>query len=216
MLCIQSKVIFTHFKKGFCLGCPPSLFIKGWVGLQPGRHSLLISWLSRCGKCSLSEKGVWRKKDRVTLPFHTNSVLLSFFNSRGEQWNHGALWYSRVRYTLDKNNKLFTGRDLDWFERDSKIGPLFPTCEDLGVPTITGRLGSSIEGGGKRNSRCLQLKGQQFLINLPSLRYKKQQTTCLCPKRRAEEEGSHRAAINKQHRSSYSVVNSGLRITITS
>jgi hypothetical protein len=29
----------------------------------------------------------------------------------------------------------------------------------LGVPPITGRLGSSIEGGGKRNSRCLQLKG---------------------------------------------------------
>lgn len=64
-----------------------------------------------------------------------------------------------MRYTLDKNKKLFTGRDLDWFERDSKIGPLFPTCEDLGVPTITGRLGSSIEGGGKRNSRSLQLKG---------------------------------------------------------
>lgn len=59
-------------------------------------------------------------------------------------------------------------------------------------------------------------KGLQFLINLPSLRHKKQQTTCALRDERKKRAGSHRAAINKVNRSSYSVVNSGLRLTITS
>nr|YP_009381806.1 hypothetical protein AEK19_MT1389 [Utricularia reniformis]ART31585.1 hypothetical protein AEK19_MT1389 [Utricularia reniformis] len=38
------------------------------------------------------------------------------------------------------NNKLFTSWDLDWFEREHKIGPLFPSSDDLGVPPVCGRL----------------------------------------------------------------------------
>ena len=46
------------------------------------------------------------------------------------------------------NKKIFTGLDLDWFE--SKMGPALPSCTDLGFLPVTGRLGCSIEGGGKR------------------------------------------------------------------
>lgn len=42
-------------------------------------------------------------------------------------------------------NKLFSGMDLDQFERT--IGPVLPSCDDLGVPPVTGRLACSLEGG---------------------------------------------------------------------
>jgi hypothetical protein len=47
---------------------------------------------------------------------------------------------------MDSNKKLFTGTDFDWFE--TRIGQYLPSCTDLGCPP--GRLGCSIEGGGKR------------------------------------------------------------------
>lgn len=37
---------------------------------------------------------------------------------------------------------------LDWFE--NRRGRFLPSAEDLGVPPICGRLGCSLEGGGKR------------------------------------------------------------------
>lgn len=73
---------------------------------------------------------------------------MTFVHSRGEQWSQGCLWYPRVRFALDKQNKTFTPHDLDWFER--RIGPVLPTCQDLGIPAIPGRLGCSLEGSGKR------------------------------------------------------------------
>lgn len=45
-----------------------------------------------------------------------------FINAKGEQWNAGSLWFSRVRYAFDVNNKVFSGLDLDWFE--NRIGQL--------------------------------------------------------------------------------------------
>lgn len=44
--------------------------------------------------------------------------------------------------------KFFTGVDLDEFERT--VGPILPSVEELGVPPMTGKLGGSVEGGGKR------------------------------------------------------------------
>lgn len=79
------------------------------------------------------------------------NFLVQYVYAQGEQWSQGCLWASRVRYALDKNNKLFTGTDLDFFE--SRLGPLFPTCDDLKCPPITGRLGMVVEGGGRRRSR---------------------------------------------------------------
>ena len=52
----------------------------------------------------------------------TYTFLLEFIHSRGEQWSSGILWYHRVRYALDPNNKWFSGIDLDHFE--SFIGPV--------------------------------------------------------------------------------------------
>lgn len=46
--------------------------------------------------------------------------------------SQGCLWNERIRYALDKNKKLFTPTDLDWFEK--RIGPVLPSCNDLGVP----------------------------------------------------------------------------------
>lgn len=45
-------------------------------------------------------------------------------------------------------NKTFAASDLDWFE--TRIGRYLPSHDDLGVPPITGRLGCSLEGSGKR------------------------------------------------------------------
>lgn len=54
----------------------------------------------------------------------------------------------RTRYPFYRNNKIFSGIDLDFFE--SRIGPYLPPWHpDWGI-MITGKLGQKIEGGGKR------------------------------------------------------------------
>lgn len=63
---------------------------------------------------------------------------MTFVHSRGEQWSQGVLW---ARPAFDTH-----GIDLDWFEK--RIGPYLPTCDDLGVFPVSGRLGCS--GAGKR------------------------------------------------------------------
>lgn len=61
----------------------------------------------------------------------------------------GRQWKSLFAcYAFDVRNKTFTPEDLDWFER--RIGPFLPSCDDLGIPPITGRLGCTCEGAGKR------------------------------------------------------------------
>lgn len=49
---------------------------------------------------------------------------------------------------FDKANKFISEQSLEYFERF--VGPLNPTSADLGLPPITGRLGMTVEGGGKR------------------------------------------------------------------
>ena len=65
--------------------------------------------------------------------------------SNGRKIAYGLLgsatrWMSIIRYSRQRIWTL------------SRIGPVLPTCEDLGVPPVTGRLGQSVEGGGK--GRC--------------------------------------------------------------
>jgi hypothetical protein len=88
----------------------------------------------------------------LALPYEMAAYrfLCEFTNSMGQQWSQGCLWNHRTRFAFDPNNKLFTGTDLDWYERERKIGPLMPTCDALGVPPYTGRLGQTLEGSGKR------------------------------------------------------------------
>lgn len=74
--------------------------------------------------------------------------LVVFVHKEGQQWSQGCLWAPRTRYALDNNNKLFTGWDLDGFER--RIGPRLPGSSDLGVPMISGRLACSFPGAVKR------------------------------------------------------------------
>lgn len=56
--------------------------------------------------------------------------------------------FGLLEYAFDPSNKRDSGVDLDWFEQ--RIGPYLPTCDDLGVSPVSGRLGCSLEGGGKR------------------------------------------------------------------
>lgn len=74
--------------------------------------------------------------------------LKIFCHSQGTQFDQGCLWAPRVRFAFDVKKKTFTPEDLDWFER--RIGPYLPSCDDLGIPPITGQLGCSLEGAGKR------------------------------------------------------------------
>lgn len=69
-------------------------------------------------------------------------------HAQGEQWSQGCLWYPRIRYAFDGHNAHFTAHDLDWFKR--RIGPSLPNCNNMGVYPECGRLGQSVEGGGKR------------------------------------------------------------------
>lgn len=115
----------------------------------------------------------------TSLPYEIANFqfLMTFVHSRGEQWSQGCLWYPRVRFALDKQNKTFTPHDLDWFER--RIGPVLPTCQDLGIPAIPGRLGCSLEGSGKRrifaignyiNQRLLRPVWESLLVNECSIK----------------------------------------------
>lgn len=66
----------------------------------------------------------------------------------GESWPQGTLWPPTVRYVYDKFNDLLSAWDLDWFT--SRVHPHLPSPFDYGIPPVTGRLGQTIEGGGKR------------------------------------------------------------------
>lgn len=78
--------------------------------------------------------------------------LLQTIHSLGQQWSSGILWPKRVRYAFDEMNKVWSGVDLDDFEKTS--GPLIPTREQFhpGVqPHLSlGRLAQQVQGGGKR------------------------------------------------------------------
>lgn len=71
------------------------------------------------------------------------TFLLEFRNKMGEQWSTGCLWPERVRFALDPNNRMFTGVDLDTFERT--VGLVLPNHRQLGLAPMCGRLGQVIE-----------------------------------------------------------------------
>ncbi|KAK9081411.1 hypothetical protein Sjap_026603 [Stephania japonica] len=70
----------------------------------------------------------------VSFPFELAAWqwLMQYVHVQGEQWSQGALWAPRVRFAGDKNKKVFSNLDLEWFK--SRIGPDLPSLEDLGVP----------------------------------------------------------------------------------
>jgi hypothetical protein len=76
------------------------------------------------------------------------TFLIEMIHSQPDQWSSGCLWPHRARYAKDPANQIFSGTDLDVFERT--IGPWLPHYRQLGLAPICGRLGSSVEGGGKR------------------------------------------------------------------
>lgn len=49
---------------------------------------------------------------------------------------------------MDRNKKRFSGLDFSSFE--TVAGPYLPDERDVKAPCVMGRLGQSIEGGGKR------------------------------------------------------------------
>lgn len=83
-----------------------------------------------------------------TMELAAYSSLLKFIHSYGEQWSSGILFIPRVRYALDVNNKMFSGDDLDVFEKT--IGPHLPPWHPAMGPPMTGKLSQKVEGGGKR------------------------------------------------------------------
>lgn len=59
----------------------------------------------------------------------------------------GVLWYPRVRYCFDPNNEKFSVTDGELFA--SQVGLTAPFPEFDSVTPYLGRLGRSVEGGGK-------------------------------------------------------------------
>lgn len=72
------------------------------------------------------------------------TFLIHLVHGYGEQWSQGALWRPMTQFAWD--DKLFSGRDLEWFE----ARPTLPNCDEVGCPPVSGRLGQSVEGGGQR------------------------------------------------------------------
>lgn len=85
------------------------------------------------------------------------TFLLEFIHSRGEQWSSGCLWPARLRFSGDRNKKVFSGTDFDWFEKF--VGPMLPHYRQMGLPPITGRLGCSCEGGGYLPLVTISIRG---------------------------------------------------------
>lgn len=90
------------------------------------------------------------KSVHTSLAYELSSFqfLLTTTHALGQQWSQGCLWPRCTRYALDPNNKMFTGSDLDYFER--RIGPHLPDPEETQCPPLAGRLGQTVESGGKR------------------------------------------------------------------
>lgn len=74
--------------------------------------------------------------------------LMTLVHARGEQWSQGCLWPPRTRFAFGiiKKTNLHTRRPrLVWEAYRSCL-----TIQLLGIQLVTGRLGCSLEGAGKR------------------------------------------------------------------
>ncbi|KAK9082549.1 hypothetical protein Syun_031853 [Stephania yunnanensis] len=99
----------------------------------------------------LEEKMI-KKTRSILTSFHLELAgyadLINDIHAVGEQWSSGILWPERTRVALDPFNKVYSGNDLDWVE--ARIGPRLPRSAEFHVPPVTGKLGCSLEGAGKR------------------------------------------------------------------
>lgn len=87
----------------------------------------------------------------IVLPYELAafSLLSQFVHGRGEQFSQGCLWPKYTLYPFDSvGNKTIPNWSLTWYE--TRIGPYLPTCEQMGVPPLTGRLCQTCSGDGKR------------------------------------------------------------------
>jgi hypothetical protein len=72
--------------------------------------------------------------------------LMIVDHALGEQFSSGILWRERFRYAFDPLNTYWVNQDLEVFKRT--VGLVLPSAN--GIPVSLGKLGMSIEGGGKR------------------------------------------------------------------
>lgn len=74
-------------------------------------------------------------------------AMMNFVHAQGDQFSPGVLWPPFVRYAFDSYNRDITNISLSWFE--TRIGPLLPSPQDLGVPAYMGRLCAACTGNAK-------------------------------------------------------------------
>lgn len=59
-----------------------------------------------------------------------------------------VLWEKVTRFAFDSRKKIISGLSLEYYE--ARLGPYFPSPEDMSIPPLTGRLGFTLSGNGKR------------------------------------------------------------------
>lgn len=84
----------------------------------------------------------------LTFEIRAFAFLLKVVHSSEDLWSQGILFPERTRYAWDPANKIFSGTDLDQFERT--LGPALMSFDKFLFPAMCGKLGCSIEGGGKQ------------------------------------------------------------------
>lgn len=105
-------------------------------------------WVQRLGKSVKQVRNIRSCLTSLAYELASFDFLLVGPHTYGESWPQGTLWPPTVRYVYDKFNDLLSAWDLDWFT--SRVHPHLPSPFDYGIPPVTGRLGQTIEGGGKR------------------------------------------------------------------
>lgn len=106
------------------------------------------SWVQRLGKSVKQVRNLRSCFTSLAYELASFDFLLVGPHTYGESWPQGPLWPPTVRYVYDKFNDLLSAWDLDWFT--SRVHPHLPSPFDYGIPPVTGRLGQTIERGGKR------------------------------------------------------------------
>lgn len=76
------------------------------------------------------------------------SFLMERVHASEDHFSQGCLWPEYTRYARDPSNAYITNWCLNHFEKVT--GPVLPNYQQLQEPPICGRLGQSVEGGGKR------------------------------------------------------------------
>lgn len=135
------------------------------------------------------------KSSFLAFPYELASwtFLVRNIHAMGEQWSPGILWPVYTRYPRGKLNKTISGLCLDYFEK--YIGPVLPTVDQMGIPPYTGRLGQSLEGGGKRRLFAIGNYVNQRLLAPVYQNKKKRLAFSFCFKRQAVDH--HVCAVSR-------------------